>query len=785
MRRRKKLIGLALLLIGSTAGYYFALPKNLFTTLYSYVLEDRNGNLLSATVARDGQWRFPPVKEVPDKFIKALIAFEDKRFFEHFGVDLLALGRAIRQNMQAGKIISGGSTLTMQVIRLSRNQSRTYIEKLIEIILATRLELSYSKDEILALYSAHAPFGGNVVGLEAAAWRYFGRSPEHLSWAEAATLAVLPNAPSLIHPGKNREALINKRNKLLHKLHAAGVMDEMELQLALEEPLPEKPSELPNIARHLLDRSKAENPSTYRIRSTLDGSLQHRAMQIATDHAQRLQVNKIHNVAVLIAEVNSGEVLAYVGNAVAHDATQHSPQVDIIRSPRSTGSILKPFLYAAMLDEGKILPGTLLPDIPVMINGFAPKNFSQTYDGAVPAGEVLVRSLNIPAVLMLREYRYEKFHNLLKQLGMTTLASSPNRYGLSLIVGGAEGTLWDLTGMYASMARVLNMALNTEPDKRYNASDYHPLYYIPVEQKENSRRGPKGYLSAASIYQTFEVLTELNRPGEERGWRSFSSTRKIAWKTGTSYGFRDAWAIGITPRYVVGVWVGNAGGEGRPGLTGVEAAAPVMFDVFSTLPGSSWFGKPYSEMQQVAVCKSSGMRMSDACTQADTLWINQRGLETVACTFHKWVHLSKDMKYRVHTACADAAQIVTVPWFVLPALQEHYFAKRKLLYRTLPPYRHDCQPAQSIAQMEWVYPKQGARLLIPRQLNGEPGMAVFELAHRHAEAEIYWHLDGEFLGITRKNHQIPVNPGPGTHFLQVFDNQGQELSCWFTVISSR
>lgn len=781
MLKRKRLLWVAAIVIVLGGLYYLALPNELFSTSYSYVLEDRDGNLLSATVAADGQWRFPPMHHVPDKFAKAIVLFEDKRYYCHHGVDLRALARALIQNMKAGKVVSGGSTLTMQVVRLSRKESRTYLEKLIEIILATRLEFSYSKDEILAMYAAHAPFGGNVVGLEAASWRYFGRGSEQLSWAEASTLAILPNAPSLIYPGKNRDALLKKRNSLLTRLHASGYIDDLELRLALEEPLPEKPVELPQMARHLLDRSRKENPQTHRIRSTLHQMLQHRAEQIAHEHARRLQANKIYNVAVLVAEVNSGDVLAYVGNAVADESDEHGGQVDVIRSPRSTGSILKPFLFAAMLDEGKILPKTLLPDIPVMLNGFAPKNFSHTYDGVVPADEALVRSLNIPAVHMLREYRYEKFHDLLKRIGMTTLSQPPDHYGLSLIVGGAEGTLWDIAGMYASMARVLNKP----PDKRYNPMDCRPLQYTITEHSESHHTEPSGYLSASSIYQTFEALTELNRPGEERGWKRFSSGQKIAWKTGTSFGFRDGWAAGVTSRYVVGIWVGNAGGEGRPGLTGVEAAAPILFDIFNTLPVSPWFAMPYNEMQQVAVCKSSGMRLSDACTHADTLWIGRRGLETEACTFHKWVHLSKDFKYRLHIGCSDDTDIVTVPWFVLPPVEEHYYTRRKMFYRTLPPFRPACQPAQNISLMDWVYPKNGARIFIPRHLNGEQGRAVFELSHRQKEAVIYWHLDGEFLGITQKNHQIPINPGPGSHLLQVFDQQGQELTCRFTVISSR
>ncbi len=765
------------------AWYYFSLPGNLFNVPYSYVLEDQQGNLLAARVAADGQWRFPPGGKISEKFTRALVLFEDKRFYRHTGFDVVALGRAIRQNIRAKRVISGGSTITMQVIRLSRAQPRTYLEKIIEIILATRLELACSKNEILALYTQHAPFGGNVVGLEAASWRYFGRSPEQLSWAEAATLAVLPNAPALIHPGKNRELLLQKRNHLLIRLHHEGYMDELTLALALEEPLPESPIELPQMATHLLARSIAENPARYRIKSTLQHNLQLSISRIAHTHAEKLQANKIFNVAILVAEVPTGHVLAYVGNAVASRQGHHGEDVDIIRAPRSTGSILKPFLFAAMLNEGKMLPQTLLADVPLLINGFAPKNFSLSYDGAVPAGEALVRSLNIPAVHMLQDYRYEKFYNLLRQLGISTLTHLPDHYGLALIIGGAEGTLWDVTGVYASLARVLNRAVNKPENKRYSRSDYHPLTYVEQNKPNVSKSENTALLSAACIYQTFDILTELNRPLEERGWKIFEGSQKIAWKTGTSYGFRDAWAIGVTPRFAVGVWVGNAGGEGRTGLTGVEAAAPVMFDVFGILPPTPWFAQPYTEMVQVAVCRTSGMRLSDACPQADTLWVYQRGLETVACKYHRFIHLTADRKYRVHAGCFDMHNAVTEAYFVLPPVQELYYARRKMNYQPLPPFRPDCEPVKTFPVMDWVYPAEKARLFIPKELNGQPGRAIFELSHRQKDAIVYWHLDGQFLGVTQKTHQMPLNPPPGTHLLRAIDQNGQEITCRFSIVS--
>ncbi|MCA6405519.1 MAG: transglycosylase domain-containing protein, partial [Cytophagales bacterium] len=393
--------------------FYFSLPKVLFTDSYSTVLVDQNNNLLCASIASDGQWRFPKRDTVSDKFKMAIVAYEDKRFYHHFGIDPISIGRAIQQNIRSKKISSGASTITMQVIRLMRkNRARTFFEKMIEFILATRLELRHSKNEILSLYSAHAPFGGNVVGLEAACWRYFGRPADELSWAEAAMLAVLPNNPSLIHLGKNRILLKAKRDRLLTKLHREGKFDQLELDLAKAEPIPDNPLSLPRLTPHLLDRAIKEGKSQQKIITTIDHVLQQQAQRVLRDHMEHLRANQIFNAAALVVDVKTGNTLVYVGNVEA--GSQHEEHVDVINSPRSTGSILKPFLYAAMLDEGKMLPKTLQADIPITINGFSPKNFSNQFDGVVPADQALIRSLNIPAVDELREFRYEKFYELLK-----------------------------------------------------------------------------------------------------------------------------------------------------------------------------------------------------------------------------------------------------------------------------------------------------------------------------------------------------------------------------------
>jgi penicillin-binding protein 1C len=478
----------------------------------------------------------------------------------------------------------------------------------------------------------------------------------------------------------------------------------------------------------------------------------------------------------------------------------------VLNAPRSTGSILKPFLFAAMLDEGKMLQQTLMPDVPTIINGFSPRNFSKEYDGAVAADKALIRSLNIPAVHQLRDYRYEKFYELLKNIGLTTLHQPADHYGLSLILGGAEGTLWDVTGAYASMARTLNNYFDLPGKNRYDKNDFHsPAYTINYAKaslikkasageparllegtKKNEEKGEveeTSWLSAASIYLTFDALKEVYRPGEGTGWKYFSSSKKIAWKTGTSFGFRDGWAVGVTPEYAVGVWVGNADGEGRPGLTGTETAAPILFDIFSSLPGNSWFKPPVSEMNRISVCSLSGQRATELCESVDTVSVTRAGLQTRPCSFHKKIHLSADRKNQVHSDCASVPEMISENWFVLPPIQEYYFKSKNLSYRPLPPFRMDCENPSALVSMDLIYPKANAQIFVPRELNSQQGSTVFEVAHRNPSINVYWHLDGNFVGTTKKSHKIALSPSSGSHLLTLVDENGETVSRSFVVIS--
>ena len=782
-KNKKKPIAL-FLLIGLVIWFLFCLPKPLFNDTYSVVLNDSEGNLLSAKIAKDGQWRFPENISVNQKFNKSIIAFEDEYFYYHPGINPASLWRAFKQNSRAGKVVSGGSTITMQLIRLIRkHQKRTYYEKVIELIMSLRMELTYSKQDILNLYCSHAPFGTNVVGINAASWRYFGRDLSTLSWAECATLAVLPNAPSIIYPGKNQDKLKTKRNKLLYKLYTLKYMDKETYQLATQEPLPLKPFPLPNHARHLLNRIVTEYPKQNNFNTTIQYELQNKAIDILTKRAFQFKHNEIHNLCALIIDVKKNEVVSYIGNTPLKDKEPHGEDVDVILSNRSTGSLLKPYLYGFMLHDGQLLPNMLLPDIPTQIAGYVPQNFDFTYDGAVPAKQALSRSLNIPAVKLLQQYGTEKFLDRLQQIGLKSMNRSADNYGLSLILGGGESKLWDMCSAYASMARVIN---RYNLLKTYDQNDWNkPTYLIDSKPlKTNNSKPTTPLISASSAWLTFEAMADVGRPDIDASWQRLGNSQKIAWKTGTSFGFRDGWAIGISENYVVGVWVGNADGEGRPGLTGLSAAAPILFELFGILPKSNWFKMPVTDMKQMLVCKQSGCLVSIYCNETRKEWIPKHSNISISCKYHKPIHVDMTGQFRVTDACVSPLDMKTISWFELPPVQEYYYKTKNPTYKTLPPYKKGCDPEIEKA-MEMIYPRAGTVIYIPYELNGEQGKTVFEIAHRNPSNTVFWHIDGALIGTTKDIHQLGLRATKGKHMLSISDNTGETLTIPFEVVSDK
>jgi penicillin-binding protein 1C len=744
---------------------FFSLPDPLFSNSSSTILLSEEDILLGGVIADDEQWRFPLTDSVSNKVEQCILHFEDEYFRYHFGFNPVSLSKAFVQNIKTGGIVSGASTITMQTVRMAKGTpQRNYLQKLIEIIVSTRVELKYSKDEILRHYLSNAPFGGNVVGIDAAAWRYYRRMSNELSWGEAATLAVLPNAPSLIYPGKNQEKLRKKRNRLLFKLLKNEVIDQFTYELAIEEPLPQKPNAMPQDAPHLLQKVKKDHPGE-RVNSSIRYEIQQKLNQVIRKYHNSYKTSEIHNMAGIVVEVKSAKVLAYAGNTY-EKANDHANKVDIVQAYRSSGSILKPFLHERMLSEGQLLPKMLLPDVPYRDI----KNYSELYEGAVPADEALARSLNIPASVLLGRFGLTKFKNELKDRGFTQFTKSSTHYGLSMVIGGGEVSLFELAQAYCNMASNLNV--KTDPYK------FTLLNYTQSSSERRRKKAVEPY----ATYLTVKALKEVVRPSSEVGWQNFEGTG-VAWKTGTSHGFKDAWAVAITPEIIIAIWVGNADGEGRPGMTGTKVAAPVLFDMLDYFRPLAQFNEPAAEKKAVEICTRSGYFRSEHCESHSVEVYPSFLADGKLCPFHRTLYLDTTLQYRVNSKCYEVSQMVKKKQFVLPPKLAWFYQRKHPNYFVLPPYFPGCESGQGVIDL--IYPRELSSIYLPVALDGRKQSVIFEAVYANRETTLYWHVDEKFITESKGSHRVALNPLEGVHKLTITDAMGNELIRKFEIMPSK
>jgi len=731
--KRKQILYLKKALIGALSlGLIFLflpLKLDLLKDPYSTVIEDKNGILLSAQIAEDGQWRFPILDDLPEKFVKCITTYEDKRFFHHFGIDPIAIARAIRQNITAGKIVSGGSTLSMQVMRMSgRNKRRTLLQKSKETLNTLRLEAQFSKKEILQFYAAHAPFGGNVVGLETASRKYYNKSPNELSWAQMSTLCVLPNAPSLIRMDRNADKLLKKRNQLLQKLYDSNFIDHIELELSLSEDLNYGHFPIPHHTPHLLAKAKKEN-NTGRIRTTLDGRLQKRMNDLLDYNYGLLSQKSIHNAAIFIMNTQTQEVMAYAGNI---PSTTEEASVDMM----------------------------------------------------LPVSVALSQSLNVPFVLLLQEYGVDKFRRELNDIGLTTINKSANHYGLSLILGGGEVRLDQLTTAYSHMGRQLFDYDNFRG--KYSSSPYPKSQIIlnPTKNTPQFSEHPKQSFSASSIYHTFDAMKKVLRPGRHGSWDVFPSSKEIAWKTGTSYGHRDAWAIGVHPQYTIGVWVGNADGEGRDEIVGASTAGNILFDAFDRISiEDGWWAIPYDDMDQIVLCKASGMLPSVHCHDLIKEWVSKSTFQSDVCHHHVSVWTDSTKEYVVNRLCYDMDKAHKVSYLKFSPLVSKYYKRLNGNIADFPSRHPKCSvTTKNSKEMELTYPNPSERIYIPRDLNSNRQKIVAQLEHSDPKAEVFWYLNGEYLGATKDFHTMSLDGQAGDNALLCTDQHGTQIERNFEIV---
>ncbi|MFP4662014.1 MAG: penicillin-binding protein 1C [Halanaerobiales bacterium] len=779
------------LIVVMGAFIFIRLPSPLFLQDYSTVVVDNQGSYLRVFLNENEQWCFPPdQEEIPEKLKTAVINYEDKRFYQHNGIDYWSLGRAVIQNLKAGQVTSGASTITMQIARLSRPKDRNFRNKIIEMVQAFKLDIYYTKEELLQMYFNHAPYGGNIIGYKAASLRYFAKFPEELTWGEAATLAVLPNSPGLINPMQSSERLREKRNGLLNKLYNRGIIDQQTLVLAVAEEIPDRqyPFDLmaPLLARELYNKYDEKI-----IRTTISRKHQQEVRSITDRYMQQMMERGIYNCAVLLADTESGAVRAYLGSNDFFDIA-HSGRINGVQMTRSTGSTLKPFLYGLAMDEGLIVPESKLKDIPVAYGSYMPHNADGSFSGVVTSRVALTQSLNAPAVDLLEQYGVEKFYGFLQKAGVSGLFRTTDEYGLPLILGGAEASLWDLASMYYSLGNYGDFRkLHVVEREIYNSEVENISYETNIYNSDEDTTAESGYgetqgrqlISRGSSYLVLDMLSDLKRPGMEYYWKEYSSNRKIAWKTGTSYGNRDAWAVGVSPRWTIAVWVGNFSGEENKNLTGLDAAAPLLFRIFNSLNGetyNNWFEAP-DDLKEIMVSANTGYRLRQNIGNEVKVLAPNSARPLRFSPYEKLIFVNDAETEEVCSMCWEADDVKEKYWLVYPPDVIEYMKNRGSRYLAIPPHRRDCPAAGSYNPIDFIYPRDESVIQIPRGLDGQYQKIKFKIAHSYQDTKLYWYLNENYLGETNGLHEKLISPEEGWQRLYVIDADGNDSEIRFYV----
>ncbi len=726
----------------------------------STVILDKDGKILRVYLNSEEQFLYPlsGKQGVPNKIITAITTYEDKHFYAHPGINPIALFRAMKLNMQSNSIISGGSTITMQAVGLQKRNKRNYFNKFIEIITALKWELFYSKDTILRSYCNNAPYGSNIVGVRTASFKYFGRDLQQLTWAESSLLAILPNNPGALYPGCNPIPLMEKRNRLLSKLYKIGKMDLSTYESAITEPIPSKILAFPFHAPHLADELKISNHGMTNY-TTIDSKLQKTIEAIAHRQKYRYSHLGIKNFSVLITERKTGKVRAYLGSQDFRDNNSNG-QVNGVKALRSTGSILKPFLYAAAIDDGLMNPKTLLTDTKLHYMLFAPENYDSQYRGVVTAEDALRKSLNIPAIRLLEQYGAFKFYTLLKDAGLSSLFRTYSEYGLSLVIGGAEASLISVTNLYLQLA---------------NGSTYSPVHWM----NENIEQRNALNISKGAKWLTLEMLKNNNfSPVEISGHKS------IAVKTGTSFGNRDAWAVGVTSDWIVSVWAGNFTGESNPEILSFTAAVPLLKSIYKTLPSlcdEKWFYMPEASMHKQKICLDTGYYPSPDCVDTEDIFLPDEAKPMQVCPYHKTVTYDKATGYGVCSKCWSDIETDKASFLEFPPSVTTILNSRNTGLKLAPLHNPECPVATSYNKPEILYPIENSIVMLPRDFGALQQELVLKASHSDHNIKLFWYLDGDSIGETKTKHSLSIAPESGEHKLKLVDSNGSSCSVRFTI----
>jgi penicillin-binding protein 1C len=729
---------------------------------YSQLMLAKNDQVLHAFLTSDEKWRMKTeLDEIIPKLKKAIVYKEDKYFYSHWGVNPIAVSRALFNNIVQGRKTSGASTITMQVARLLAPKKRTYANKITEMFRALQLEWQYSKDEILQMYLNLVPYGGNIEGVKAASLLYFGRMPHQLSLAQITALAIIPNRPTSLVIGRTNRAIVKARNKWLKRFGKANIYEPRFIKAALQEQLNATRSEAPHEAQHLAYRLRRRYPNESLIRTTIDKSKQDKIQQLVANYVRRLKVQGIYNASVLVINNRTKQVEAYLGSPFFYDK-KHAGQVDGVKAVRSPGSTLKPLVYALGFDQGKLTPKSTVADVPINLNGYSPENFYKKFNGIVNIETSLANSLNIPAVKALKMIGVHYFINKLRQAQFEQIVKDEKKLGYSMILGGCGVTLEELTNLFSVYS---------------NQGVYTNLRYLKGDTITTSRK----LISPAAAYVVTENLTKANRPDLPSSFENTLRIPKVAWKTGTSYGRRDAWSIGYNAAYTVGVWVGNFSGDGVKSLVGAEVATPLLFQVFNAIDYNSkkeWFKAP-KDLKIRWVCAETGLPPNEFCENQVIDYHLPLVSSTQKCQHLKEVFVSLDSKVSYCMTCRPEGAFKTELYPNLSPEMVAFYNMEGIAYRKIPKHNPKCtrvfeHPAPVINSLS-----ANKEYIVDRE--DPPELMLTCIAHNEVKT-VYWYINDQFYKAASPNDKVFFKPTRGAIKVSCSDDQGKSTSMTIRVL---